>query len=405
MDAWHTVPGVASTLAPFVVALVVVGVVPLLCRRFGLPQAVLLLLAGVLLGPHGLGVFAAQRPVADFFAELGKLLLMFMAGLRIDLGQLYELRRRCAGFGLMTTLLPLALGTGVALALGYGWLPAVVVGALIASHTLIGMPIVMRLGATKLEPVVVAVGSTLLSDALALLVLAACVSAFAGGFSWAQLTLQALGIVLFVPLLLLGLGWLAQRLLRAAGDDEAIQFVLLLLALAVAALLAQAVHLPDIVGAFLAGLAVNAAARGRPATAMLEGVAHALFIPAFFFVTGFIVDPLLFVQSAQQHLPIAAGITAALLLGKWLAAQLAGRAFGYSADARLTVWSLTMPQIAATLAAALVAFQTRDAAGQRLLDQDMLHAVLVMLVVSSIIGLLLTQRYAPRLLREPSLDR
>ena len=165
-----------------------------------------------------------------------------------------------------------------------------------------------------------------------------------------------------------------------------------------AALLAQAVHLPDIVGAFLAGLAVNAAARGRPATAMLEGVAHALFIPAFFFVTGFIVDPLLFAQSAQQHLPIAAGITAALLLGKWLAAQLAGRAFGYSADARLTVWSLTMPQIAATLAAALVAFQTRDAAGQRLLDQDMLHAVLVMLVVTSVLGLLLTQRYAPRLL-------
>ena len=81
------------------------------------------------------------------------------------------------------------------------------------------------------------------------------------------------------------------------------------------------------------------------------------------------------------------------------AAQLAGRAFGYSADARLTVWALTMPQIAATLAAALVAFQTRDAAGQRLLDQDMLHAVLVMLVATSVIGLLLTQRYASRLMR------
>jgi Kef-type K+ transport system membrane component KefB len=106
----------------------------------------------------------------------------------------------------------------------------------------------------------------------------------------------------------------------------------------------------------------------------------------------------LFMQTARQHLPIAAGITAALLLGKWLAAQLAGRAFGYSADARLTMWSLTMPQIAATLAAALVAFQTRDAAGQRLLDQNMLHAVLVMLVITSVLGLLLTQRYAPRLL-------
>ena len=390
--------GALPPLAKFAAALALLAVVPWLCRRLGLPQAVLLLGCGVALGPHGLDLFGEQRPVADYFAELGKLLLMFLAGLQIDLLLLRQLRHRCAAFALLTTLLPLTLGAGVALAQGYGWLPALVVGALIASHTLIGMPIVMRLGATKLEPVVVAVGSTLLSDALALLVLAACVSAFAGGFSWAQLTLQALGIVLFVPLLLLGLAWLAERLLRATGDDEAIQFVLLLLALAVAALLAQAVHLPDIVGAFLAGLAVNAVARGRPATAMLEGVANALFIPAFFFVTGFIVDPLLFAHSAQQHLPIAAGITAALLLGKWLAAQLAGRAFGYSADARLTVWSLTMPQIAATLAAALVAFHTRDAAGQPLLDQDMLHAVLVMLVVTSVLGLQLTQRYAPRLL-------
>jgi len=202
-----------------------------------------------------------------------------------------------------------------------------------------------------------------------------------------------------VPLLLLGLSRAGARLLQAMGDDEAGHFVLLLLGLALASLLAPLVGLPDIVGAFLAGLARNAAARGRSATAKLELVAHALLIPTFFFVTGFIVDPMLFVQGASQHLPIAAGITAALLLGKWLAAQVAGRAFGYSQDARLTVWSLTMPQIAATLSAALVAFQTRDSAGQRLLDQNMLHAVLVMLVVTSVLGLLLTQRYAPRLLR------
>jgi Kef-type K+ transport system membrane component KefB len=399
MGTWPTLFGTLPPLAKFVLALVLLAAMPHLCRRFGLPQAVLLLGAGVLFGPHGLGLFAEQRPVAGFLAEMGKLLLMFLAGLQIDLALLRQLRHRCAGFALLTTLLPLTLGAVVTLALGYGWLSAIVVGALMASHTLIGMPIVMRLGVTKLEPVVVAVGSTLLSDALALLVLAACVSAFAGGFSWSHLLLQLLGIVLFVPLLLLALGWAAARLMRALDEDEAGQFVLLLLALSLAALLAQSIDLPDIVGAFLAGLAVNATASGRPATAKLELMANALFIPAFFFVTGFIVDPLLFVQGASQHLPIAAGITAALLLGKWLAAQLAGRAFGYSADARLTVWALTMPQIAATLAAALVAFQTRDAAGQRLLDQDMLHAVLVMLVLTSVIGLLLTQRYASRLVR------
>jgi Kef-type K+ transport system membrane component KefB len=244
---------------------------------------------------------------------------------------------------------------------------------------------------------VVAVGSTMLSDALALLVLAACVSAFAGGFSWRRIALQSIEIVAFVPLLLLALSWLGARALKKLEDEEQGYFILLLLMLAAAALLAEAIQLPGIVGSFLAGLAVNAAVRDKPATNKLEFFANALFIPAFFVVTGFLIDPAVFAQSAHRHLPIAAGITAALLLGKWLAAQLAGRAFGYGADARLTVWSLTMPQIAATLAAALVAFQTRDASGQRLLDEPMLNAVLVMLVITSVVGLVLTQRYAPRM--------
>jgi Kef-type K+ transport system membrane component KefB len=38
-----------------------------------------LLLFGVQLGSHGLEFFGTQRPIADFFAELGKLLLMFSA--------------------------------------------------------------------------------------------------------------------------------------------------------------------------------------------------------------------------------------------------------------------------------------------------------------------------------------
>ncbi len=387
-----------SPMAKFAIGLLLVAIVPLLCRRVGVPPTVGLLLAGVAFGPHALDLFAAQRPVADFFAELGKLLLMFLAGLQIDLALLRQARRRCAVFALLTTLLPLLLGAGVALGLGYGLLPAVVVGALIASHTLIGMPIVMRLGAAGLEPVVVAVGSTLLSDTLALVVLAACVSAFVGGFSWPHLAGQLAGIVVFVPLLLVSLGWAGARLLRSLQDDEQASFILMLLMLVTAALLAQAVDMPDIVGAFIAGLALNVVLRDKAVTAKLELIASALFIPAFFLVTGFLVDPVLFVRTAQQHLPIAAGITGALLLGKWLAAQLAGLAFGHSADARLAVWSLTMPQIAATLAGALVAFQTRDASGQRLLDQAMLNAVLVMLVVTSVLGLMLTQRYVPRLL-------
>ena len=59
-----------------------------------------------------------------------------------------------------------------------------------------------------------------------------------------------------------------------------------------------------------------------------------------------------------------------------------GRAFAYTAAARMTMWSLTLPQVAATLAATLVAFDSRNPAGQRLIDSRLLNVVLVHRVIS-----------------------
>jgi hypothetical protein len=74
-----------------------------------------------------------------------------------------------------------------------------------------------------------------------------------------------------------------------------------------------------------------------------------------------------------------------------------GRSLGYSRDEQLTVWSLTLPQVAATLAATLVALDTLGAPGQRLLDDRMLSVVIVLVLVTAILGPVLTERFAPRL--------
>jgi hypothetical protein len=81
-------------------------------------------------------------------------------------------------------------------------------------------------------------------------------------------------------------------------------------------------------------------------------------------------------------------------------AQIAGRAFKYSRNTRLTVWSLTLPQVAATLAAALVAYETYDPARQRLLDAGLLNVVLVLMLATSILGPVLTERFTPRMLAD-----
>jgi len=98
------------------------------------------------------------------------------------------------------------------------------------------------------------------------------------------------------------------------------------------------------------------------------------------------------------------GIISALVVGKWIAAESCGRAFGYTPAARKTMWSLTLPQVAATLAATLVAYRTFNTAGQPLLDSRMLNGVLIVVLVTAILGPVLTQRFAPGML-PAALDR
>ena len=386
-----------SALGRFALTLVMLATIPRLCRRAHVPAAVGLLLSGVIVGPYVLGMFRTDHPIADFAGELGKLLLMFFAGLEIDLALFRSARNHSITFGLATTAIPLLLGTGVGLACGYTTVAAVVIGSLLASHTLLGLPIINRFGLQRLEPMTVAIGATVMSDTLSLVVFAVCVSIYTTGFSPSGLTLLLVEIAGYVALMVFGLSRLAAYVLKRVEDEEDAYFIVMLGIMAVAGALADAIQLPGIVGAFLAGLAVNASARDKPASIKLEFLGKSLFIPIFFIVTGFLIDPAAFVWDIIDYFPLVAGIVSALLVGKGIAAWTVGHAFGYTRTATLTVWSLTLPQVAATLAATLVAYDTLDAGGQRLLDNHMLNGVLVLMLTTSILGPVLTDIFAPRL--------
>ena len=75
----------------------------------------------------------------------------------------------------------------------------------------------------------------------------------------------------------------------------------------VAGVLADSINLPGIVGAFLAGLAVNAAVHEKPEKKKLEFFGNSFFIPIFFIVTGFLIDPLAFFQGKLPIFPWLSG--------------------------------------------------------------------------------------------------
>ena len=95
----------------------------------------------------------------------------------------------------------------------------------------------------------------------------------------------------------------------------------------------------------------------------IEFFGSSLVIPCFFIVTGFLISPITFFHSIVGNSALVVGVILALLSGKGIAAEVARKIFHYTRATRKTVWSLTPPQVAATLAAALVARDTLSGAG------------------------------------------
>lgn len=369
-------------------------------ERLRLPRPVGYILAGIILGPHVLAVLNPEGKIVNFFAELGKLLLMFFAGFDVSISQFQKARNKAASFGLLTFSGPFLLGIGVAAAIGYSATACVLIGSILASHTLLGLPIVKEQGLLGREAVVAAVGATVLTDMLAILVLALCLPIHLTGFHPTTILITLALLALYVPGILIGLSWIAKRLLTVLGETKTSIALVMLLAMAISAQVAEWIGMEGIIGAFLAGIAVKRAFGDLASDDSLEVMSQALFIPVFFITAGFLVDFKILLSTLRDHSLVVFGVFAALFGGKWLAAKIAARLFGYLPAERNLMFALTIPQVAATLAVALVGYSTINAAGERLIDGTMLNATVVLVIGSSLIGLLLTERAVAQLKKD-----
>ena len=265
-----------SLLSGFALGMAIILFVPRLSARVGLPAAVGLLLVGVVLGPSGLHVTKEGMPVLTFLAEVGKLLIMFFAGLEIDLTQAKQTGGRSLIFGSLTWVLPLAAGATVGLAFGYSWVTSLLIGSLLASHTLIGYPIVQRLGLSGNEAIGVTIGATVLTDVASLMVLAVCLPIHTSGFSAGGFVWQIIELVLYALLVVFGLSAVGKWLVLRKGHTTEYRVGFTLMVIALAGLGAELINLEAIIGAFLAGLAVNRAIKKSEAKEELQFIGNLL---------------------------------------------------------------------------------------------------------------------------------
>ncbi|MBW4463536.1 MAG: cation:proton antiporter [Nodosilinea sp. WJT8-NPBG4] len=378
-------------ITTFVLLLAIVLITPPIFERFRLPGLIGLLMAGVLFGSSGLGWLSADTDIMKLFSEIGKIYLMFVAGLEIDMALFEKTRNRSLGFGMLTFAVPMLGGIAVGLFFNFGWLAAVLIGSLLASHTLLAYPIVQRFGIVNNEAVTVTVGATIFTDIGSLLVLAICLGINQGDFSALKLATLLGSLTLYTFAVLVGLKQLSKLFFQRTGKDEGNQFLFVMLSVFLCALGAQLIGVESIIGAFLAGLAINSVIGDGPVKEKTEFLGSVLFIPMFFVAMGLLLDLEAFGDILRSiELPLI--IVGMLLLTKGLASLGARMLYGYTWPETVTMWSLSIPQVAATLAAALVGYEAE------IINSQVFNSVILLMLVTSILGPLVTTRFGKQLI-------
>ena len=383
----------------FFIVVSIIVLAPMILSRLRIPHLIGMILAGVLIGEHGLNLLARDGSF-ELFGQVGIYYIMFLAGLEMDLLGLKQNRKRGLVFGLFTAFIPFVFGllTGIFL-LHYGMAASLLLACIFASHTLVSYPIVGRYGLSRNSGVAISVAATMVALLFALVTLAALAGTITGTadvWFWVLFILKcaAFLLVLFVVF---------PRVIRwffRNYTDWVMQYAFALGMVFLAAATAEMCGLEGILGAFLAGLVFNRfVPRSSPLMNRIEFVGNVIFIPYFLIGVGMLVNlkPIFTSHTAQfvVLLMVVAGT-----FSKYIAAVISRRLFRLSRATGLMMFGLTEAHAAGALAIVMVGTSLEVSPGVPLMDNDVLDGVVVMILISCIISSVATDQAARMLKME-----
>ena len=385
-------PITSPTLIFFVVLLIIL-LAPIIMGKLRIPHIVGMVLAGVLVGEHGLNILSRDSSF-ELFGKVGLLYIMFLAGLEMDLESVKKNSKRFLLFGLLTCFVPLILTYVMSRwLLDYSHTASFLLGCIMASNTLIAYPIISRYGLQRNSSVMLSVGSSMLSLFLALMMLAALSAAYdeETGFGFwllfvVKFTLFCIGCVWLIP-------HIARYFLRRYSD-AVMQFIFVLSMMFLSAAMSEAIGVEGIVGAFIAGLILNRyIPHVSPLMNRIEFTGNAIFIPYFLIGVGMLINVGTLFEGWRM-LWVVALIAFFGTFGKALAAYLSSILFRLSKAEGHMMFGLTCAHAAGAIAMVMVGMRLEVSPGVFLVNNEMLNGVVIMILITCIISTMMTAKAA-----------
>ncbi len=359
-------------LAIIAIVLATILFVPMVCRKIRIPSIVGFILVGIVVGPYGLDLISGGSAIQTL-GKIGMLYIMLQAGIEVDINDFRQQRRHAIAYGFYSFVFPFVLGLVTSKLMGFGWVTSTLMGAMYGSHTLMTYPIVSRYGVQKNAAANIAIGGTMLTISLSLLVLAILKSNFVyeDAITTSGLIARVVVTILVITLLF---PWLAQRYFKRWTDPTS-GFLVVMTMMVVSALLADWSGLEGILGAFICGVSLNRLVPNlSPVMMRINFVGNNIFVPLFLIGVGMMIDVSL-LWEGWATITIAVVMIGTKLAGKWIAAWVAQKRFGLQAAERQLMFGLTHATAAGTLAIVTIGYDTG------IFNAEILNASVLMILV------------------------
>lgn len=311
--------------------MVVIWSVAICLEKLKIPLIIGELLAGVIIGPACLD-WVKFTPEIKTLSQLGMFFLMFYSGLKNDPKRMQKIVGHSIIIGVIGNLIPFILGTLIVLFFGYTIYQAVLIGAAISVTSLITKTRILDdLGILKSKIGNTMVGSAILDNILSFIMLVIVIKAFDDGtLTFNEVVFTATEIIIFFAVTLFVGHAIFPKLRRFFSSRSGKGFTFALVMGLLFALFAEAINLPFILGAYLAGLFVREEILSPELFQKMDDRFHAIangFLgPIFIMSVAFHVS---FDVFWQQPIFVIA-VTLAAFIGKFLGVYFGGRISGFN---------------------------------------------------------------------------
>ncbi|WP_139488813.1 cation:proton antiporter [Brevibacillus dissolubilis] len=342
--------------------------------RLGQPSVLGKLLIGIVLGPAVLGLIN-DTDILQQISQIGVILLMFIAGLETDVDEFKRTGKASAFVGVAGIILPLALGYLAGIFMGLPAIHSIFLGLLLSATSVsISVQALKEMGKLNTREGATILGAAVIDDVLVIIILAFLMSLAGGDVNLGVVIVKK--VVFFAVAILLGwrvVPWVLQKFSTLRVTESVLSAGLIICF--VFAYMAEYAGVADIIGAYIAGVAISVTKFKHKISESVETVSYSIFVPVFFTSIGLSVE----FAGLGSQVWLIVGLSLVAIVTKLIGGALGAKLAGFNWKSSMGIGSAMISRGEVALIIAGIGL------GANLLDKELFSILVVVVLITTIV--------------------